>query len=56
MSGSLPWGAATQMPPATNPNEAFRRVERNTAEMVTWMKILVVVMVISIAVNVFLLA
>ena len=48
MSGSLPWGSTTQVAPASSPNEALDRIERNTAEMVRWVKILVVVMVITV--------
>lgn len=48
MSGALPWSTATQTPPPPNMPDTLLRIERNTAEIVRWVKILVVVVAVMI--------
>jgi len=40
MSGPLTWGTTPTPPPPNDPAETLRRIEANTAEMVTWTKYL----------------
>jgi len=54
MSGSLPWAQPPTPAPPIDPNEALRRIERNTADMVRWMKILVVAVAVLVVVTLFL--
>lgn len=42
MAGSLPWSQNAPRGPTNDPTELLRRIEMNTATLVTWMKILVV--------------
>jgi len=48
MSGSLPWSQAPPPPNTTDPGETFRRIEQNTAQILTWVKVLVIVMAITL--------
>ncbi|HYB78739.1 MAG TPA: hypothetical protein VEG66_03130 [Thermoplasmata archaeon] len=48
MSGPLPWTPTAQVPPQPNMPDTLLRIERNTAEMVRWVKILVVVVAVMI--------
>jgi hypothetical protein len=50
MSGSLPWSPGTSSPTTNDPSAVLQRIEQNTAGILQWMKILVVVGVILIAV------
>jgi len=42
MTGSLPWSPNAPAAPTNDPNELLRRIEMNTASLLTWVKILVV--------------
>ena len=53
MSGTLPWSQAPPAPATNDPNETLRRIEVNTAGLLTWMKILVGAVVVLILVTVF---
>jgi len=45
MTGSLPWSPNPPGVPTNDPNELLRRIEMNTASLLTWMKILVVAVI-----------
>lgn len=52
MTGSLPWTPTAQVPPTmNNPAEMLQRIERNTADMLRWVKILVVVMIVTLVLD-----
>jgi hypothetical protein len=52
MSGPMTWGTSTPAPVPNDPAESLRRIEANTAELVTWMKYLVGAVVVLVIVNV----
>ncbi|MGD0251014.1 MAG: hypothetical protein ABSB97_09060 [Thermoplasmata archaeon] len=54
MTASLPWSPAASNPAANDPSAVLARIEQNTAGILQWMKILVVVGIILIAVTAFL--
>ena len=45
MTGSLPWSSNAPQPQSNDPNELLRRIDRNTASLLTWMKILVIAVI-----------
>jgi len=51
MSGSLPWSQAPPPPNATDPGETLSRIEQNTAQLLTWVKVLVIVMAITLVLD-----
>jgi hypothetical protein len=50
-TSSLPWSPTTPSPPSNDPSEVLRRIERNTASLVGWVKVLVVAVVLLILVT-----
>jgi hypothetical protein len=51
MSTSLPWSSRSTAPASSDPNDALRQIEQNTASLVQWVKILVVVVVLLVIIN-----
>lgn len=48
MSGTLLRSPVTPSPPTSGPSDTLQRIERNTSDLLFWVKILVVVMVITV--------
>jgi|HubBroStandDraft_4_1064222.scaffolds.fasta_scaffold3512071_1 hypothetical protein len=42
MSTPMPWGPVPGAPTGNDPAESLRRIEQHTAELVQWMKYLVI--------------
>jgi hypothetical protein len=53
MTGALPWSAPAQSPMTNDSSDVLRRIEQNTASLVQWMKILVVVVGVLVVINLF---
>jgi hypothetical protein len=50
MSGSLPWSSAPSNPTSNDSSAVLQRIEQNTAGILQWMKILVVIGILLIVV------
>jgi len=48
MTASLPWGSRPQNPPSNDPSEALLRIDRNMASLLSWMKILVIAVIVLV--------
>jgi hypothetical protein len=46
MSGALPWSTSASSPPPNDPAATLQRIERNTQNLLHWVRILVVVVII----------
>ncbi len=51
MTGSMPWSATPPALPTNDPTELLRRIDQNMASAVSWLKILVVAVVVLVLVN-----
>jgi hypothetical protein len=51
MTGALPWSNPAPPPPTNDPNELLRRIEQNTAGLLSWMKILVGAIAVLVIIN-----
>jgi hypothetical protein len=49
MSGSLPWSSTDRGPRADDSSEVLLRIERNTASLLSWVKVLVVAVILLVA-------
>jgi hypothetical protein len=51
MASPLTWTPGPPMMPTADPNELLRRIEKNTADLLWWMKILVAAVVVLVLIN-----
>jgi hypothetical protein len=51
MSGALPWSSGTPRPASNDPTELLQRIEKSTATLAQWMKILVVAVIVLVLIN-----
>lgn len=54
MQGMTPFGGTPTYAPAADSSDVLQRIERNTADMARWVKILTVMVIVLIVVNVLL--
>ncbi|MGA8605199.1 MAG: hypothetical protein WB788_09130 [Thermoplasmata archaeon] len=46
MSGSMPWSTNVPTTMSSDPSEVLQRIERNTASILSWVKIVFVVVIL----------
>jgi hypothetical protein len=46
MTGSMPWSSSAPSSLSNDPSEVLRRIDQNTASLLSWVKILFVVVIV----------
>jgi hypothetical protein len=51
MSSPLSWTSGPPQPPTNDANQLLQRIDRNTADLLWWMKILVAAVIVLVLIN-----